>query len=603
MGSDRSRVTSSARGLAMIAIGALLAMTVIMALPSARAQAAGQWTTGMLTNNTVDDTTPRLSSTHFVWAQKTGPSKWDIKLLNLATGAAKTIATSLAADNTFGPTLTIAGDYVTMFCGYTDNHSVRLYKISTGGTRVVVPPASHHPSIEYELKSVVGTDGSYVVAVMNDGDDEIMAYDIRGGDWEAITENEDIADRDCALDRGRVVWESTAADGDRTIWFCDLASGSRRAIAGVDSGYYVHTSPRISKDWIGYFDPEKGSVCLYRLADGLALHPSQFSSTRLLLTDDYAFSAGGTSGTDLYAFDLKTLQQTRVTSDAAYEWVLVAEAGRVVYTARENSGDILVDLMVVDLKVTPLRPHRLAQQVNMAPYYSADAGPDASICGNVIAVGLEDGTDAEIGWAVWKETTGSTGFTDVPGGHPYAEAIQGLFAKGIVSGYSTTTFGVNDPVIRQQFAKMITLTLELPVNEADFPDAAVPFTDLGADDPTQLYPHEYVAVCALAGITQGKTATTFAPYANITRAQVISMVVRAAEAQAPGGLSAPPAGWSGQLSYTDPVHGVNIKKAEYHGLLAGIESSTGTLSGWGVHGNATRGEVAQMLWNLLKEFE
>ena len=599
MGSEGSRGTWCVRGLAMIAVGALLAM-MMMALPSARAQAAGQWTTGMLTNNAVDDTMPRLSSSHFVWAQQTGPSKWDVKLLTVSAGTTKTIATSLDASDLFGPTLTIAGDYVTIFCDSTGSDSLRLYKISTGGTRVLRPPSSSDPLSERHLQSVVGTDGSYVVVVVNDGDTEIMAYDIAASEWTAVTENEDTYERDCALDRGRVVWESQATGGDRIIRYCDLASGSRNVIATLDPGYYADISPQISKDWVGYFDPEKGRVCLYRLADGLTVHPSQFDGQLWTLTDDYAFSAGGTSGYDLYAFDLKTLQQTQVTFDAAREFVLAADGGRLVYTTRLSPDDTRVDLMVVDLGVTPLQPHRLAQQVGMASYYLDDAGPDASISGDLVAVGLDDGNDTEIGWAVWKETTSSTGFSDVPSGHPYAEAIQGLFAKEIVSGYDATTFGLNDPVIRQQFAKMITLTLELPVEEADFPDAAVPFTDLGADDPSRLYPHEYVAVCALAGITQGKTATTFAPYANITRAQVISMVVRAAESQAEGSLSSPPSGWSGELSYSDPTHGVNIKKAEYHGLLDGIRSSAGTLAGWDIYGNATRGEVAQVLWNLLK---
>lgn len=52
----------------------------------------------------------------------------------------------------------------------------------------------------------------------------------------------------------------------------------------------------------------------------------------------------------------------------------------------------------------------------------------------------------------------------------------------------------------------------------------------------KLYPHEHVTVCAISKITQGETPTTFDPYSNITRAQVVTMVVQAAENLGPGQL-------------------------------------------------------------------
>ena len=132
----------------------------------------------------------------------------------------------------------------------------------------------------------------------------------------------------------------------------------------------------------------------------------------------------------------------------------------------------------------------------------------------------------------WSFTTAAGGgpggitFTDVPPGHPYYDAINDLASRGIIGGYGGGRFGPGDPIRRQQFAKMIVGTLGLPVQETDFPNPDVPFTDLGADDLTDLYPHEYVAVCARNAITLGKTPTTFDPYSYITRYQVISMVVR-----------------------------------------------------------------------------
>ena len=146
-------------------------------------------------------------------------------------------------------------------------------------------------------------------------------------------------------------------------------------------------------------------------------------------------------------------------------------------------------------------------------------------------------------------------FGDVQPGHPYYTAINGMAERGVIGGYSNGNFGPSDPVTRQQFAKMVVLAMGLAVLESDFPNSAVPFIDLGADDPNSLYPHEYVAVCALNGITTGKTPTTFEPLSNITRQQMISMVVRAADNLASGTLKAVPRGGPASSATATPTTG------------------------------------------------
>ncbi len=90
--------------------------------------------------------------------------------------------------------------------------------------------------------------------------------------------------------------------------------------------------------------------------------------------------------------------------------------------------------------------------------------------------------------------------------------------------------------MRQQFAKMIVLTGQYPVSEAN----VCPFMDVESSGPGELYPDNYVAVCAAKGITLGKTETTFQPYGYITRLQVTSMVVRAANDLQAGLLASSP---------------------------------------------------------------
>jgi hypothetical protein len=139
---------------------------------------------------------------------------------------------------------------------------------------------------------------------------------------------------------------------------------------------------------------------------------------------------------------------------------------------------------------------------------------------------------------------------------------------------------------------MIVLGGGYPVSESDI----CGFKDVVKSGVTSLYPDNYVGVCASRGITLGKTATTFDPYTSITRAQVATMVVRAAQDFKPSAVLEPSAGWKGVLVASDRTHGTNIARAEYSGLLSGIDLST-----FSVTGKATRGEIAQIIWNLRQE--
>lgn len=183
-------------------------------------------------------------------------------------------------------------------------------------------------------------------------------------------------------------------------------------------------------------------------------------------------------------------------------------------------------------------------------------------------------------------------FTDVPDNHRYARAINELARLGIVSGRGDDTFGPDEPVYRAQFAKMICGLLGLGVSEEQ---SFAPFTDLGPDDPDNLYPHEFVGAAYQARITKGKTATAFSPYADISLPQVITMVIRAADASHPGLLATPPRDWYACWADSDPVHGANVRRAGYTDLLALLPIQYRWTD---VSRPATRGEVAQILFNL-----
>jgi len=179
-------------------------------------------------------------------------------------------------------------------------------------------------------------------------------------------------------------------------------------------------------------------------------------------------------------------------------------------------------------------------------------------------------------------------FTDVPGDHHYAAAISDLAARGVVSGYTGGAFRPDAPVSRQQFAKMIARTLGLPVSAAD----THPFTDLPANtDPTDpLYPNNYVAVCHQRGLLTPPSPTTFAPSADLSRADLLTAAARAA------GLPDPPAAYSPPFAAFSPDTYEWARKAAYAGLLDGI---AGMGPAFDLLAAASRGECAQVLHNLL----
>lgn len=197
---------------------------------------------------------------------------------------------------------------------------------------------------------------------------------------------------------------------------------------------------------------------------------------------------------------------------------------------------------------------------------------------------------------------GPPAFTDIPVGSSRYNAIQTLAGRSIVNGFKDGTFRAWDTVKRQQFAKMVVLTFGLQVYETD----KSPFTDLGPDDPSTLYPHQFVAVAWKNGITKGSTPTAYKPFDNIWRWQVITMVVRAVDNLRPGLLESPPSDWWVSWGWYLGLNGTpyldDARKADYNGLMAGLDIwKTDPDLGYSrnPYGSMERGEIAQVLYNTL----
>lgn len=184
-----------------------------------------------------------------------------------------------------------------------------------------------------------------------------------------------------------------------------------------------------------------------------------------------------------------------------------------------------------------------------------------------------------------------SGFPDVPPDHPNARAIGVLFAQGIVSGFSSGTFGPELPVTRAQFAKMVVLALGIqpPDQGAGLPAT---FADVPAADG---YPFVYVEAAAARDIVRGSGAgpgpALFAPDRSVNRVQLAQMLARA------GGdkLDFPPLGIV-EPFYDLPAYAEGeVSSVWQMGIVKGRGATF--FDPWEP---ATRGQVAEMLYRLEK---
>ena len=111
------------------------------------------------------------------------------------------------------------------------------------------------------------------------------------------------------------------------------------------------------------------------------------------------------------------------------------------------------------------------------------------------------------------------GFTDVTPGIWYAEPVTWLKNENITQGTSDTTFSPNDNVTRSQMAAFLWRLVGEPAG-----NPAHGFTDV----PNGVWYDEPVKWLKDQGITQGTSADTYSPGANVTRAQMAAFLFRMA---------------------------------------------------------------------------
>lgn len=150
-------------------------------------------------------------------------------------------------------------------------------------------------------------------------------------------------------------------------------------------------------------------------------------------------------------------------------------------------------------------------------------------------------------------------FSDVSGTH--AANVDCITAYGISSGTNPTTFDPHTPLRRDHLATLLVNFLQLATGESYDPPTIHPFTDVGRSVHA-----DNIAIAAAHNLTNGITATQFAPQRHVTRDQFASLLVNTLTA-AGHHLPTPTA-----VSFTDidgNVHAANVARLAAAGIVSG----------------------------------
>lgn len=114
-------------------------------------------------------------------------------------------------------------------------------------------------------------------------------------------------------------------------------------------------------------------------------------------------------------------------------------------------------------------------------------------------------------------------FTDVKSGEWYTNAVIWANANGVVTGYGGGLFGTNDPVTREQMAKILYGYAQSKGYDASKTADLSVYTDAAG---VSAWAQAALAWANAEGFITGRTATTLAPGGSATRAEVASILMR-----------------------------------------------------------------------------
>ncbi len=120
----------------------------------------------------------------------------------------------------------------------------------------------------------------------------------------------------------------------------------------------------------------------------------------------------------------------------------------------------------------------------------------------------------------------AAGFTDVPAGRWYSEAIAWAAANKVVDGYGDGTFRPDQALTRQEAAAILYRYAALKGYDLTARDDLSAYTDAGS---VQSWAKDYIQWAVGTGLITGITETTLVPAGGAVRAQVAAILMRFCE--------------------------------------------------------------------------
>ena len=172
-------------------------------------------------------------------------------------------------------------------------------------------------------------------------------------------------------------------------------------------------------------------------------------------------------------------------------------------------------------------------------------------------------------------------FYDVPNSAYYYEAVKWAIKNGITGGVGNNLFAPGQPCTRAQIVTFLWRAAGSPE-----PKALSSFTDVAPD----AYYAKAVAWAIENGITTGTAAAAFSPDDTCTRAQAVTFLARALNAEAANTA----------LSFTDVAADAYYAKAVAWAVENGVTDGVG--SGlFAPNEHCTRGQIVTFLWRAYRK--
>ncbi|GIQ70792.1 leucine-rich repeat protein [Xylanibacillus composti] len=313
--------------------------------------------------------------------------------------------------------------------------------------------------------------------------------------WMVGTEGEVIL-----FDGGRIIIPEEAW---HRVFYVTIEESASDALSFTEQDRLASKAIAITKDQEGNFT-EDVTIVLYVSMDGLT-------------EESWAIS--------LYRFDEETTEWIEL-DNIEVDWAQAAVSGTVDHFTTVATTYAAI-ARPVDADAPPLE----------APLFSDVAGHWAEedirrLSAQDVVNGYPDGTfrpnhdmtRAEfvtmVVQALNLEPSAGSGYAFADSAHHWArEAIATAAASGIVTGYDEMTFGVNDPITREQMALMIVRALQLETGAG----GTSAFADQHAISE---WAREAVAVLQAEGMMDGYPDGSFRPQQKVTRAEAVAVLAR-----------------------------------------------------------------------------